>query len=74
MQPDPSFYLNREQRDRQAKLDERSLEHRRLLAEARHHAAAPATAAASLTVAGRLRALFGRRFANLRGCPPEARL
>ncbi len=28
----------------------------------------------SLTVASRLRALFSRGFASLRGCPPEASL
>ena len=71
MQPDPFFYLNREQRDRQAKLDERSLEHRRLIAEARREAASPKTTEHAPAVWSRLRALFIRGLAILRGCPPE---
>ena len=71
MQPDPFFYLNREQRDRQAKLDERSLEHRRLLAEARREAATPTTTEHAPALGSRLLAL-ARRFASLRRCPPEA--
>jgi hypothetical protein len=71
MQPDPFFYLNREQRDRQAKLDARSLEHRRLVAEARQEAPQPTTSEDAAAHGSRLRALFTRGLANLRGCPPE---
>ncbi len=64
MQPDPFLYLNREQRDRQAKLDERSLEHGRLVAEARRDAASTTTPDDAAPLGSRVRALT-RRFAGL---------